>query len=268
MTRAARIEGITQIAILLVMGVMAAAASFKHIHDLAVANGQPSWIGWVDAVVVELMSIVAGLESRRRKRTGQPTRFVHFVLYGAALVSLAAQVAKAAPSVWGWIMAALPAAGFLAVVKIVLARTPIETRPDQNPVGETGPVRNLDQPDDDGRTNSPSTGPTQHGVGTTTGPADENRGALPRSDRTKTPTGRAGDSKSHTSSGADRTGRKRAELLTLARAQAARLQETEGKVTRDGLAAAIRKTGHSVSTDIASELLRLIQAEAQPVGAG
>lgn len=267
MTRAARIEGITQIAILLVMGVMAAAASFKHIHDLAVANGQPSWIGWVDAVVVELMSIVAGLESRRRKRTGQPTRFVHFVLYGAALISLAAQVAKAAPSVWGWIMAALPAAGFLAVVKIVLSRTPID-RPDQNPVDETGPVRNLDQPDDDGRTNSPSTGLTQHGVGTSTGPANENRGALPRSDRTKTPTGRDSDSKSHTSSSTDRTGRKRAELLTLARAQAARLQEMEGKVTRDGLAAAIRKTGHSVSTDIASEPLRLIQAEAQPVGVG
>ena len=98
MNRAARIEGITQVVILLIMGVMAAAASFKHIHDLAVHNGQPSWIGWVDAVVVELMSIVAGLESRRRKRTGQPTRFVHFVLYGAALISLAAQVAKAAPS--------------------------------------------------------------------------------------------------------------------------------------------------------------------------
>jgi hypothetical protein len=254
MTRAARIEGITQVVILLVMGVMAAAASFKHIHDLAVHNGQASWIGWVDAVVVELMSIVAGLESRRRKRTGQPTRFVHFVLYGAALISLAAQVAKAAPSVWGWIMAALPAAGFLAVVKIVLSRTPIETRPDQNPVGETGPVRYLDQPDDDGRTNAPSTGPTQHGVGTTS-----------RSDRTKTQTGRDGES---TPSEADRTGRKRAELLTLARTQVARLQETEGKVTRDGLAAAIRKTGHSVSTDIASELLRLIQAEAQPVGAG
>jgi hypothetical protein len=268
MNRAARIEGITQVVILLVMGVMAAAASFKHIHDLAVANGQPSWIGWVDAVVVELMSIVAGLESRRRKRTGQPIRFVHFVLYGAALISLAAQVAKAAPSVWGWIMAALPAAGFLAVVKIVLSRTPIETRPDQNPVGETGPVRNMDQANDDGRTSAPSTGLTQHGVGTSTGPAYENRGTLPQSDRPKTPTGQAGDSKSHTSSGAGRTGRKRAELLTLARAQAARLQETEGKVTRDGLAAAIRKTGHSVSTDIASELLRLIQAEAQPVGAG
>jgi hypothetical protein len=32
MTRTARIEGIAQIVILLVMGVMA--ASFKHIHDL------------------------------------------------------------------------------------------------------------------------------------------------------------------------------------------------------------------------------------------
>lgn len=224
--------------------------------DTDVLTGRPHYVG----EVIKPGPHAAELAEEAKQRlvdevqADRHVHFVHFVLYGAALISLAAQVATTAPSVWGWIMAALPAAGFLAVVKIVLSRTPIETRPDQNPIGETGPVRSLDQPDDDGRSNSPSTGPTQHGVGT----------AL-RSNRTKTRAGQAGES---TSQEADRTGRKRAELLKLARTQAAHLQETEGKVTRDGLAAAIRKAGHSVSTDIASELLRLIQAEARPVGAG
>jgi hypothetical protein len=151
MTRTARIEGRVQIGIMLFMGGLAGAASFKHIHDLAVAYGQPSWIGWADAVVVELMSIVSGLEIRRRKRARpkQSTRFVYLVFSIAVLISLAAQVAKAHPSPWGWIMAALPALGFLAVVKIILTRQPIETEPvrtevvsgpDQPDVEQAGPV--------------------------------------------------------------------------------------------------------------------------------
>lgn len=69
------------------------------------------------------MSIVAGLDIRRRKRSDQPTGFVLTVLLTAIGVSLAAQVAQAHPSVWGWTVAALPALGLLAVVKIVLSRT-------------------------------------------------------------------------------------------------------------------------------------------------
>jgi hypothetical protein len=38
MTRTACIEGLTQVVILLVMGGMAAAASFTHIHDLPVGR--------------------------------------------------------------------------------------------------------------------------------------------------------------------------------------------------------------------------------------
>lgn len=140
MTRTARIEGRVQIGIMLLMGGGAGAASFKHIHDLAVAYGQPSWIGWANAVVVELMSIVAGLEIRRRKRTGQPAGFVYLVFFGAVLISLAANVAKAHPSPWGWIMAALPALGFLAVVKIVLTRQPIETEPVRSGAELPGPA--------------------------------------------------------------------------------------------------------------------------------
>lgn len=129
--KAARIEAAAQVTIMLAMGGTAAAASFTHIHDLTVRYGQQSWMGWANAVVVELMSIAAGLELRRRKRTGQHSGFVYAVLCAAALVSLAAQVAEAESSVWGWIVAALPALGFLAVVKIVLSRSPAASGPDQ-----------------------------------------------------------------------------------------------------------------------------------------
>jgi hypothetical protein len=145
MTRTARLEDHVQVGILLIMGGMAGAASFTHIHDLSVTHGQPSWIGWANAIVVELMSIASGLESRRRKRAGQSTTFVHTVLCAAVTVSLAAQVAEAEPSAWGWIVAALPAVGFLAVVKIVLTRTPLNGGPDQqlstNGDGPVGPSR-------------------------------------------------------------------------------------------------------------------------------
>jgi hypothetical protein len=157
MTRAARLEGGVQVGIMLIMGVTAAAASFTHIHDLTVANGQPGWIGWANAVCVELMSIASGLELRRRKRTRQPAVFVYFILFAAVVVSLAAQVARAKPSVWGWIVAALPALAFLAIVKIVLTRTAVTAEPVRTEVmsepaeigaEDAGPVETLDRSTD------------------------------------------------------------------------------------------------------------------------
>jgi len=119
-----RAEGVVQVLILLTIGGMAAAASFTHVHNVAAAHGQPGWLAWADAVVLELMSIATGLEIRRRHRAGQPAGFVLAVLVGAVALSLSAQVVEAERSVVGWLAAALPALGFLALVKIVLTRTP------------------------------------------------------------------------------------------------------------------------------------------------
>src|SRR5262249_48762415 len=96
---------------------------FRHVHDVAASHGQAGWLAWADAVVLELMSITTGLEIRRRHRAGQPAGFVLAVLIGAVALSLTAQVVEAERSVVGWLAAALPAMGFLACVKIVLART-------------------------------------------------------------------------------------------------------------------------------------------------
>ncbi|WP_307961985.1 hypothetical protein [Salinispora arenicola] len=51
-----------------------------------------------------------------------------------ALLSLAAQVAEAESSVWGWIVAAVPSLAFLALVKVVLSNAPVTppaVEPDQ-----------------------------------------------------------------------------------------------------------------------------------------
>jgi hypothetical protein len=122
-TAGERAESVAQVAILLTIGSVAAAASFTHVHNVALAHGQPGWLAWADAIVLELMSIATGLEIRRRARTGRPAGFVIGALVAAAALSLAAQVVEAEPSIVGWLAAALPALGFLACVKIVLSRT-------------------------------------------------------------------------------------------------------------------------------------------------
>ncbi|MHA4948874.1 DUF2637 domain-containing protein [Micromonospora sp. SD19] len=119
-----RAESGVRVLILLAIGTMAGAAAFTHVHDLTVAHGQPDWIGWANAVAVELMAIYLGLEIRARRGTGRPVGLVGVLLIAFALLSLAAQVAEAEPSVWGWIVAAVPSLAFLALVKVVLSSAP------------------------------------------------------------------------------------------------------------------------------------------------
>ncbi|WP_030489560.1 DUF2637 domain-containing protein [Micromonospora chokoriensis] len=133
-----RAESGVRVLILLVVGTMAGAAAFTHVHDLTVAHGQPDWIGWANAVAVELMAIYLGLEIRARRRTGRPVGLVGVLLIAFALLSLAAQVAEAEPSVWGWIVAAVPSLAFLALVKVVLSSEPA-----------AAPVPEPDQPQSD-----------------------------------------------------------------------------------------------------------------------
>jgi hypothetical protein len=123
-----RIEGLAQVGILLLIGSMAGAASFTHVHDWTMANspaGTGDWFGWANAVISELTPTAAGLEIRRRKRTGQSARYPMAVLIAAAIVSIAAQVAQAKPGPTGYLLSALPALAFLALSKLVLSRAPV-----------------------------------------------------------------------------------------------------------------------------------------------
>ena len=126
MTRPERIENTVQILILLLIGGMAGAASFTHVHDWTMHNapaGTGGWFGWANAVISELTPTAAGLEIRRRKRQHRSIAYPMTVLIAAAALSLAAQVAEAQASPTGWLLAAVPALAFLALSKLVLSRT-------------------------------------------------------------------------------------------------------------------------------------------------
>ena len=125
--RAERVESGVQLVILLLVGLMAGAASFTHVHDWTMANspeGTGEWFGWANAVISELTPTASGLEVRRRKRNGQPIVYPMIVLIASAGLSIAAQIAVAEPHPVGWLIAAIPALAFLALTKLVLSRTP------------------------------------------------------------------------------------------------------------------------------------------------
>jgi hypothetical protein len=121
-----RLEGTIQVLIFILIGGMAGAASFTHVHDWTMHNvphGTGNWFGWANAVISELTPTAAGLEIRRRKRQHRPVAYPMAVLIAAAALSLSAQVAEATPSITGWLLAAVPALAFLALSKLILSRT-------------------------------------------------------------------------------------------------------------------------------------------------
>ncbi|MFE0152837.1 hypothetical protein ACFWY5_37235 [Nonomuraea sp. NPDC059007] len=126
MSKSNRLEDAIQLIILLLVGLMAGAASFTHVHEWTMANspaGTGEWFGWANAVISELTPTASGLEVRRRKRNGQPIAYPMAVLIASAALSIAAQIAVAKPHPTGWLIAAIPALAFLALTKLVLSRT-------------------------------------------------------------------------------------------------------------------------------------------------
>lgn len=116
---------VIRLVVTVVLGGIGAAAGFKHTHDWAVHHGQAGWLAWADAVVIEGIAVVAGFEIHRDHQRGIRKRvtFPMIVLVAGVCVQMAAQVALAEPSPAGWVLAAMPALGFLVVVKLLMRRT-------------------------------------------------------------------------------------------------------------------------------------------------
>lgn len=113
-----------------ILAVIAAAGSFTHIHDTAREHGQDGWMAWAVAVCIDLTCVMAARERQRDKRTQRPTARLSWptcVLAGGILLSLAANLAQAEPTVWGWVTAGTPAAAFLVAVSMLERRA--TTRP-------------------------------------------------------------------------------------------------------------------------------------------
>lgn len=108
---------------ILVLASIAAAGSFTHIRDLAVASGQYGWMAWAVAVSIDLTCVMAARERQRDAARGiTGLTWPTVVLVGAVVLTLAANLATAQPTVWGWIVAAVPAAAFLVAVSMLERR--------------------------------------------------------------------------------------------------------------------------------------------------
>ncbi|MEU8122183.1 DUF2637 domain-containing protein [Spirillospora sp. NPDC049024] len=140
-----------------VLAGIAAAGSFTHIRDTATEHGQGGWMAWAIAVCIDLTCVMAAGERQRDKRTERETGRLSWptvVLVGGVLLSLAANLAQADPSVWGWITAGTPAGAFLVAVSM------LERRKAGPPVGAADfPASDvLVVPDSFGRLSSSSSG--------------------------------------------------------------------------------------------------------------
>jgi hypothetical protein len=156
------------------------------------------------------------------------------ILGASLVVSLAAQVAEAELSVWGWTLAAVPSLGAFALAKIVL------TRPGAS---ETATATKT-VPATTETSTKPKTKPK-----TKTKP--ETKPEPRRAPGTETETGRAG--------GRDRGREDEGDLVAAARDVAGELAAAGARVTRDRLVSGLRARGHRCGTKRAGELLELLR---------
>ena len=112
-----------------VLAGIAAAGSFTHIRDTAAEHGQGGWMAWAIAVCVDLTCVMAAQERQRDRRTGRRRRgWVSWPttdLAGGVLLSLAANLARADPTVFGWVSAGTPAGAFLVAVSMLERRASV-----------------------------------------------------------------------------------------------------------------------------------------------
>ena len=213
-------------------------------------TGSRGWLAWADAVVLELMSVASGLEMRRRKRADAPVGFPAAVLVVAMTLSLAAQVVDAEASAIGWIAAAIPALGFLVMVKIALAQAPQPSTPVRPAVTRPeGPA-------------APPTVPVPPGAviePVPERPSGEVPQPGPTAPQLSTPT-IAQDSAAPPPEPLP------SDVIAVARAAADVLSQDGRRVSRQALADALRANGHAVSNARASEVLRALKAEAVAAG--
>ncbi|NJP30269.1 DUF2637 domain-containing protein [Microbispora sp. SCL1-1] len=116
------------------LAAIAGAGSFTHIRDTATDHGQIGWMSWAVAVCVDLTCVMAARERQRDKKTGRQRNgwvsWPTLVLAGGIMLSLAANLHQAEPTMWGWLTAATPAGAFLIAVSMLERRA---TGPQSSP---------------------------------------------------------------------------------------------------------------------------------------
>ncbi|MCO5967924.1 hypothetical protein [Actinoallomurus soli] len=190
-------------------------------------------MAWAIAVCIDLTCVMAARERQRDRRTGRrtgPISWPSLVLAGGVVLSLAANLAQAEPTPWGWLTAATPAGAFLVAVSM-LERRSTGRRPAEAPSSSSamGAVDSSPVPPSFGRPSSDL--------------------VLVRDDQDDAP--KQDERRDEAAS----AGGPAAELLTFARRVATEHEQRHGRpITRDALRARL-----GVSNQLASDLLRQIR---------
>ncbi|MER5619950.1 DUF2637 domain-containing protein [Streptosporangium sp. NPDC002544] len=232
----------------LILAAIAGAGSFTHIRDTATDHGQSGWMAWAIAVCVDLTCVMAARERQRDKKNGRERSgwisWPTLVLVGGITLSLAANLAQAHPSAWGWITAATPAGAFLIAVSMLERRS---TDPRSEPSPAPVPV-----PDAVPETiPAPNTLPA--GVPGPSAPASLSGLAVPGQNGPQ-------NEQNGAENGQNEAGTADA-LLDYARRVADEHHARHGRpITRDTL-----RTRLGVSSQLASDLLRSLRDSPEPV---
>lgn len=171
----------------------------------------------------------------------------------AVTLSLTAQVVEAEPSVIGWVAAAVPALGFLVMVKVALGRTSTAA-PTQTKAASAAPEPPIriprSGPDSgpDGAIRSAATVGEERSTSRTV--QDARRRSRGRNQGTRADRGRSAQPSGDA-----------AELLPAARHVRNRLAADGQPLTRAALAEALRASGNTVSNTRLSELLKTLKTE-------
>lgn len=219
---------------LVVIGLLAMVASFRHVADAAIRFGQssPGWLPYALAGTPDLLAVIAGISIRRRHRVEASVRGPIALLVMAVVVLVAAQLVTAQPSFGGWFAAAWPAIAFLSVVALVETepgRRPPQRRPTPRPASSPAPAATAAPADPVPIPPAPS--PASTGLIDESAPAPRPRAVVDVDD-----------------------------LLLVGQAVAADLAHQGQSLTRRSLLEGLRARGVAIGTTKASELLERLRA--------
>jgi hypothetical protein len=244
---------------------VAGAISYSHMRELAAAHGEAGWQAHTFPLSVDGIEIVASLVLLADKRAARSSgRLPWAALVAGTAASLAANVAAAHADVIGRVVAGWPAFALLVAVK--LCSRLLEPRPggdarpaaaDGRRVGVAARPR-LGDGTGDGPYGRDAAGDDVTRAGTRPAARDGGR-AAPAPDGAGPGDG-AGTAPSRArpvlAGDGDVVG-----LLPAARVARDRVVARDGTLTRDGLAAQLRRDGHAVRNATVSELLTALRHE-------
>lgn len=222
-----------------VLAAVAFAGSFSHVRSVVAENGQDGWLSWAIAAMPEVSVLLSILKVRRARTTGEPTTWAWIVGGSAAAFTVAANLATATPTLWGYVVAVWPAWASIGAAGM------LEFRP-------AGRASKKEQVHKTGRATEP----------------DRERTAPPRPARPRTPgwTAQVGAAQVQDPEDQipDREPVDVSDLVLVGRAVAADLARAGRPLTRAALIAGVRARGHGLSTDRAGALLRALRTAPDP----